>query len=175
MPDLNSLSSIALDTVRKCPALSFELLILANLDAILGHHRQRVFVQAASVTIEQNLHTLLNDLDGLLAIEVRGRLLVRHMTAHNWLGKHGTEASGETGRAVGAAEKVCGGEEGLVVVVETGNEEVVPKRVELGTTAVEELGEVIVEVGGVKTRGVGGGVRLAEREVGEVAVEILHV
>lgn len=51
----------------------------------------------------------------------------------------------------------------------------VPEGVELGAAAVEELGEVSVEVGGVEARLVGGLVGLGEGELGEVAVEVLHV
>jgi hypothetical protein len=97
------------------------------------------------------------------------------MATHDGLSQHGTETGGQTGGTVGATEKVGSSEERLVIVIKTSDEEMVPKRVELRTTAVEKLCEVGVEVGGVKARGVGRGVGLVEGEVDEVAVEILHV
>ena len=65
--------------------------------------------------------------------------------------------------------------EGRRFVVQTRDEQLVPERVELAAAAVEELGEVAVEVGGGEAGLVGRGVGLVEGEVGEVAVEVLHV
>jgi hypothetical protein len=97
------------------------------------------------------------------------------MATHDRLSQHSTETGGQTGGTIGATEKVGGSKERLVIVVETSNKEVVPEGVEFGTAAVEKLGEVAVEVCGVKTRCVGGGVGLVEGQLDEVAVEILHV
>ena len=97
------------------------------------------------------------------------------MLAEERLGEHGAEAGGQARGAVRRAEEVSGGQEGLALVVEPGDQELVPEGIELGAAAVEELGEVAVEVGGGEAGLVGGRVGLGESEVGEVAVQVLHV
>lgn len=51
----------------------------------------------------------------------------------------------------------------------------VPEGIELGAAVVEELREISVEVSSVEARLVGRLVGLGEGELGEVAVEVLHV
>ncbi|KAI9172068.1 HMG box protein [Paramyrothecium foliicola] len=174
-PALNSLRTVALDTIGESPALRLELLVRLDLHAVLGDDSQGVGVHAPSVAVEEDLHALSDDVDGLLTRELLGGLLIRGIAAEDGLGQHGAEAGGETGRGVGGTEQVRGGEEGLAGVVEAGDKQVVPQGVELGSAVVEHLGEVAVEVGGAETGRVWGGVGLGEVEVGEVAVEVLHV
>lgn len=97
------------------------------------------------------------------------------MAPHDGLGEHGAIAGGQTGGRVGRTEQVGGGEERLALVVETGDEQVVPERVELGAASIEELGEVAVQIRGGKAGLVGEGVGLVEREVCQVPIDVLHI
>ena len=168
----SGLSTIALDHIRKRPAHVLQLLVILEVNAVLGDDSNGVCVQTAGIAVIENLHALLDDVDGLFAGKTGGGLLVRCVAAHDGLSEHGADAGGETGGRIGSAEEVGGGEEGLVIVVEASNEDMVPERVELGSTAVEELGEVGVEVGGGEANV---GVGLLELEIGQVAVDVLHV
>ena len=147
---LNRLCTVTLDSVSKGPALVLQHLVLFEVDAVLSDDGDAVLVHAAGVAVEEDLHTLLDDLDGLFLGELGGRLLVGGVAAHDGLGQDAAEARRQRGAREGGAEQVGGGEEGLLVVVEAGDQQRVPERVELGAAVVHELGEVLVQVAGVK-------------------------
>ncbi len=177
---LHGLCAVPLDAVGEGPALVLELLVLTQLDAVLGHDGQGVDIKRPGITVEEDLHALANTLDGLLARHVRDRGLVRHETPHDGLRQHAAEAGGQGRRGEGGAQQVGGGEERGARLVETGDQQVVPERVELGPAVVEELRQVLVQIPRVQRR-LGARrrrrarVRLVDGELGQVSVEVLHV
>lgn len=173
--NLDSLRAVSLDPVSKRPALVLELGVFLEIHTVLGHDGNRVRVQGSGISVEQHLHTLLDNLDGLFLCELGGALLVGGVLAHDGLGQHLAVARGQAGTGEGGAEQVRGGEEGLALLVEAGDQQVVPERVKLGAAVVEQLGQVLVQVAGVeRMRGVRM-VVLVNGELCEVAVEVLHV
>lgn len=172
---LDSLRTVTLDPVGKRPALILQLGVLLEIHTVLGHDGNRVRVQGSGISVEQHLHTLLDDVDGLLLGELGGALLVGGVLSHDGLGQHLTVAGGQAGTREGGAEQVGGGQEGLALLVEAGDQQVVPEGVELGAAVVQQLGQVLVQVPGVQgMRGVRV-VVLVDGELCEVAVEVLHV
>lgn len=172
---LNRLCAVALDPVGEGPALVLELLVLLEVDAVLGDDGDAVLVHAAGVAVEEDLHALLDDLDGLLLGELGGRLLIGGVAAHDRLGEDAAEARRQRGAREGGAQQVGGGEEGLLVVIEPGDQQRVPERVELGAAVVHELGQVLVQVAGVERVARVRLVGLVDGELRQVAVEVLHV
>jgi hypothetical protein len=135
-----------------------------------------VLVQTPCVTVEENLHTLLDGLDGLFLGQLGCCLFVGDCAAENGLCEMSTETGGKCRGAEGGTEKIDAGQEGLLLVIETGNEDGVPQGVEVGAALVHDFAEVCVEVlcresGDI----VGGLVVLVDAQGAEEAVEVLHV
>lgn len=176
MTDLYSLCAVALDAVRKRPALLLELLILLELDASLCDYGDGEGIHGPRVAVVQNLHALADDLLGLLAGQLGGGLLIGGVLAHDGLGEHGAEARGQRRGGEGCSKQVGGGEKRLVVLVKPGDEEVVPEGIHLCAAVVEQLGEVLVQVASVEGVLVGlARVGLVDGELRQMPVEVLHV
>lgn len=173
--NLDRLGTISLDHIRKRPTLALQLFVFLDLHpARLGHDPERIAIQAAGIPIEEHLHTGLDSLDGLLPRHLPNILFVVDQAPEQGLSELGAVAGGQGRGGEGGAEEVDAGEEGSVVVIEAGDEDGVPERVDVGAALVHDLGEVGVEVVGVE--GVaGGGVGFGDGEGGEGAVEVLHV
>lgn len=56
------------------------------------------------------------------------------------MSKYVFEFGSEVGCCVGCVKEICSGEEGFVLVVEIGDEEMVLEGIEFGVVVVEELG-----------------------------------
>ena len=176
MQHLDSLGAISTNPLGKSPALLLERLVLLELDAVLGDDGDAVLVQAPRIAVVQHLHALLDHLDGLLLGELCRVLLGGGIPPHDGLGERRAESCGQAGRGEAGAAQVDAGQVGLGLVVQAGDQQLVPERVEVAAPAVHELLEVLVQVGGVEdSRGGRVVVGLVDGELVEVSVEELHV
>lgn len=117
---LHYLGAITPDTLRKLPALLLQSHIMPPLNRRLiirirrtskdGH---RVLVHAAGITVEQNLHAILNRLDRRFTVDIGDRSLVRDDFAEEGYRKMGTEPGGHGGGGEGGSEEIGGGEESV--------------------------------------------------------------
>jgi hypothetical protein len=61
-----------------------------------------------------------------------------------------TKASREVRGREGSSQQVGGAQEGLLLSIESSDQDVVPERVELGSALIEDFGEIGVEILGVE-------------------------
>lgn len=189
---LHILCAVALDSLGKSPTLVLQLLIVAHFDALLGDHGQTVPIPAPRITVVQHLHAVPHNLDRFVLGQFGSVLLGGGVLAHDGLRKHGPEAGGQGRGRVDGTAQVSGRQEGLMGVVETSDEDLVPEGIEFVASSVEELGKVLVEVTrgqaivatarvvslGLRLLLVGGKIAivgLVNLELVEVTVQELHV
>ena len=172
--NLSSLGAVPPDSLGKGPALTLNLLILLQLNAILRDHCYRVLIGTSCIAVEQNLQALLQGLNGIFLADLFEGGTLGELAAQDRNRKMSTKACSQMRSRECCSEQICGAKEGLSFRIETRDKDVVPQRVELGASFVENLGEVGVQVLSVEHVAVRRVVLLDIHGV-EETVEILHV
>jgi hypothetical protein len=113
--NLNNLSTVSSDALGKLPALLLELNVLSvlnlNLVTLAADDRHGVFVHTPCVSVEQHLHTLLDDRNSLLTGDVGDGGLVGADTAEEGDRKVGTETRSERRAGECSSQKIRGSQE----------------------------------------------------------------
>ncbi len=142
----NDLSTIPLDPLGKSPALTLQLLILPQIHTILRDHSDRIAIQTPRIAVEEDFHALPHRLLGPLPRHILHIRLIGDEPAQDRLREMRAETGGQRRGREGGAQQIGAGEERSTLGVETGDEELVPERIEVGPSLVEHFAEVGVQV-----------------------------